>query len=465
MTTHRSNKIRIYPTPEQESILRQRLGASRFVWNWCLAKWCEEYKAGNKPTAFGMAKLFRANKPEWFVEMDQAVVDCVMQNLGAAFKNFFAKRGKYPKFKKKGLKESYQVRSDFVKLSGTELKLPKMQPIKMSQPLFRQGKLIGNITVSITAGRWYAAIPVEMEEKVGDTFSEFTPVISKEDMISASKEDQSGKILTNNQVDVSDHSDEPHVCDGHLGVRRLFMRSSRSDEPHVCGVTEGYLGQFRCSPESDELHVCGVTEGHSSALGALVESDEPISVGIDLGITTFATLSTGEKIDNPKHFKQAERRLAIRQRRLSKKEKGSKNREKAKAIVARTHAQVANKRKGFLHQTTTDISKRFNVAVIEDLNVEGMLKNRHLSKAISGASFSEFRRQLEYKMKDKVFVVDRWFPSSKTCSDCGHRVESLPLSVREWTCPECGSVHDRDVNAAKNLLKEFEKSHQENKDD
>lgn len=452
MTIHRSNKIRIYPTPEQESILRQRLGASRFVWNWCLAKWDEEYKAGNKPTAFGMAKLFRANKPEWFIEMDQSVVDCVMQNLGAAFKNFFAKRGKYPKFKKKGLKETYQVRSDVVKLSGTELKLPKMQPIKMAQPLFRQGKLIGNVTVSITAGRWYAAIPVEMEEKVGDTFSEFTPVISKEDMISASKEDQSGKILTNNQVDVSDHSDEPHVCDGHLGVRRLFMRSSRSDEPRVCGVTEGPIHLRECWRVSDEPKIC---DGH---LGAAQKLAEPISVGIDLGITTFATLSTGEKIDNPKHFKQAERRLAIRQRRLSKKEKGSKNREKAKAIVARTHAQVANKRKGFLHQTTTDIAKRFDVAVIEDLNVEGMLKNRHLSKAISGASFSEFRRQLEYKMKDKVFVVDRWFPSSKTCSDCGHKVESLPLSVREWTCPECGSVHDRDVNAAKNLLREFEKT-------
>lgn len=407
MTTHRSNKIRIYPTSEQESILRQRLGASRFVWNWCLAKWSEEYKAGNKPTAFGIAKLFRANKPEWFVEMDQAVVDCVMQNLGSAFKNFFAKRGKYPKFKQKGLKESYQVRSDRVKLSGIELNLPKMQPIKMAQPLFRQGNLIGNVTVSITAGRWYAAIPVEMEEKVGDTFSEFTPVISKEDMISASKEDQSGKILTNNQVDVSDQSDEPEICEGHLGAAQKLA--------------------------------------------------EPISVGVDLGITTFATLSTGEKIDNPKHFKQAERRLAIRQRRLSEKEKGSKNREKAKAIVARTHAQVANKRKGFLHQTTTDISKRFDTAVIEDLNVEGMLKNRHLSKAISGASFSEFRRQLEYKMKDKVFVVDRWFPSSKTCSGCGHKVESLPLSVREWTCPECGSTHDRDINAAKNLLKEFEK--------
>lgn len=426
MTTHRSNKIRIYPTPEQDSILRQRLGASRFVWNWCLAKWDEEYKAGNKPTAFGMAKLFRANKPEWFVEMDQAVVDCVMQNLGSAFKNFFAKRGKYPKFKKKGLKESYQVRSDCVKLSGTELKLPKMQPIKMAQPLFRQGKLIGNITVSITAGRWYAAIPVEMEEKVGDTFSEFTPVISKEDMISASKEDQNGKILTNNQAVVS----------------------NQLDEPRVCGVTEGKSLPAWFSPPSDEPHVCGVTEG----LG-----NEPKQVGIDLGITTFATLSTGEKIDNPKHFKQAERRLAIRQRRLSKKEKGSKNREKSKAVVARTHAQVANKRKGFLHQTTTDIAKRFDTAVIEDLNVEGMLKNRHLSKAISGASFSEFRRQLEYKMKDKVFVVDRWFPSSKTCSDCGHKVESLPLSVREWTCPECGSVHDRDINAAKNLLKEFDK--------
>lgn len=420
-TVHRSNKIRIYPTPEQESILRNRIGASRFCWNWCLAKWGDEYKSGNKPSAYGIAKMFRAEKPEWFAEVDSGIVDRVTANLGSAFSNFFAKRGKYPKFKKKGQSESYQVKVASLKLDGTDLKLPKMTSIKLSRPLFRCGKLIGNATISLTAGRWYAAIPVEMEEQIGDTFSEFTPVSSKEDMISASKEDQSGKILTNNQDVTLGQSDSPPVCGDQLGCQEYIEFKRGSDSPPVCG---------------DQIRN---------------------GVGIDLGITTFATLSNGEKIDNPKHFKQAERRLAIRQRRLSKKEKGSKNREKAKAIVARTHASVANKRKGFLHQTTTNINKTFDYAVIEDLNVSGMLKNRHLSKAISGASFSEFRRQLEYKMKDRVFVVDRWFPSSKTCSDCGYKVESLPLSVREWTCPECGSVHDRDVNAAKNLLKEYNK--------
>ena len=145
--------------------MSQRLGASRFVWNWCLAKWGEEYKAGNKPTAFGIAKLFRSNKPEWFSEMDSNIIDRVTANLGTAFKNFFAKRNKYPKFKKKGQSESYQVKVANVRLEVLSLKLPKLTPIKMSRPLFRVGKLIGNVTISLTAGRWYAAIPVEMEEK------------------------------------------------------------------------------------------------------------------------------------------------------------------------------------------------------------------------------------------------------------------------------------------------------------
>ncbi len=146
-------------------------------------------------------------------------------------------------------------------------------------------------------------------------------------------------------------------------------------------------------------------------------------------------------------------RLKRLSRCLSRKVKGSANRHKAKAKLARLHAKIANIRQDSLHQLTTDLTRRFHTIGIEDLNVSGMVKNRHLSRAISDMGFFEFRRQLEYKAGMRGAVADRFFASSKTCSapGCGHKVDKLPLSVRELTCPDCGAVHDRDVNAAKNL--------------
>jgi putative transposase len=180
------------------------------------------------------------------------------------------------------------------------------------------------------------------------------------------------------------------------------------------------------------------------------------TVGVDLGVSALATLSTGEKVLGAKPHKALLSRLKRLSRSLSRKVKGSANRHKAKQKLARLHAKIANIRQDSLHQLTTYLTRRFHTVGIEDLNVSGMVKNRHLSRAISDMGFFEFRRQLEYKadMRGSVVVVaDRFFASSKTCSapGCGHKVDKLPLSVREWTCPVCGAVHDRDVNAAKNL--------------
>jgi putative transposase len=139
---------------------------------------------------------------------------------------------------------------------------------------------------------------------------------------------------------------------------------------------------------------------------------------------------------------------------LSRKVKGSENGKKAKVKLARLHAKIGNIRKNALHQLTTDLTRRFHTIGIEDLNVKGMVKNRRLSRAVSDMGFFEFRRQLEYKAAQRggvVVVADRWYPSSKTCSGCGHKLEALALSAREWTCRACGAVHDRDVNAAINL--------------
>lgn len=179
------------------------------------------------------------------------------------------------------------------------------------------------------------------------------------------------------------------------------------------------------------------------------------SVGIDLGLTHFAILSTGEKIAAPNTFRRKESKLAKLQRRLAKKTKGSSRRKKAKLKVAKLHAEIADSRRDFLHKLSTRLINENQVIAVESLSVSNMQKNRRLSKSIGDAGWTEFLRQLEYKAHwyGRTLVgIDRWYPSSKRCSDCGHTMSKMPLNVREWTCPECGAIHDRDVNAARNIL-------------
>lgn len=178
------------------------------------------------------------------------------------------------------------------------------------------------------------------------------------------------------------------------------------------------------------------------------------SVGVDLGLTTFATLSTGEKVEAPKPLRAAMRRLRRVSRWHSRKVKGSSNRRKASMRLAKVHRRVRNIRRDFIHKFTTRLAKTHSQIGIEDLNVKGMVANHHLARVISDVAWSETRRQLEYKTVwygSGLMVFDRFYPSSKLCSHCGCVVEQLPLSVREWTCAECGAAHDRDGNAAENL--------------
>lgn len=187
----------------------------------------------------------------------------------------------------------------------------------------------------------------------------------------------------------------------------------------------------------------------------LPKAENQGAVGVDLGVSALATLSTGEApVPGPKAHTALLKRLQRLSRSLSRKQKGSANRRKAKAKLARLHARIANIRQDALHQLTTDLTRRFHTIGIEDLNVRGMLCNRRLARSIADMSFREFRRQLEYKADMRggaVVVADRWFASSKTCSCCGHKQEELPLSVRRWSCSICGVEHDRDLNAAINL--------------
>ncbi len=181
------------------------------------------------------------------------------------------------------------------------------------------------------------------------------------------------------------------------------------------------------------------------------------SVGIDLGIKSLLTFSNGESIDNPKWIRSNEKQLKKLQRQLSKKQKGSNNRNKARLKLAKKHEQIKNQKIIFLHNLTSKIINENQVIIMEDLNISGMLKNHKLAKSIQELGLYEMRRQLEYKSKwynrDLIFV-DRWFPSSKTCSCCGWKNDKLTLKDREFICEECGLVIDRDLNASINIENE-----------
>ena len=179
-------------------------------------------------------------------------------------------------------------------------------------------------------------------------------------------------------------------------------------------------------------------------------------VGIDVGISSLIATSDGEKITNPKHFNRLYQKLRVAQKELSRKTKGSNNRDKARLQVARIHAQIKDARTDFLHKLTTRLVQENSVIAIEDLSIRNMVKNHKLARSISDAAWGEMFRQLEYKCDwygRKLVKIDRFFPSSKRCNHCGFVVDKMPLDVRTWDCPSCGTKGiDRDINAGKNIL-------------
>lgn len=257
------------------------------------------------------------------------------------------------------------------------------------------------------------------------------------------------------------------------------FKSKRKSRASATFTTSGFSwreGQIRLAKCSDPLNIVWsrplpegaqpstVTVSRDAAnrwhISILVEdavetlAPSVSAVGIDAGITSLLTLSTGEKVVNPRHERRDRDRLALAQRRLARKEKGSANRAKARLAVAKVHARIADRRRDHLHKLSTRIIRENQTVVIEDLSVRNMLRNHSLARAISDAAWSELRRQLEYKADwygRTVIAIDRFYPSSKTCSTCGRISPSMPLNVRDWTCP-CGARHDRDVNAARNIL-------------
>lgn len=234
--------------------------------------------------------------------------------------------------------------------------------------------------------------------------------------------------------------------DGELSVSQLGcldVRWSRKflSSPTTVTITKSPAGRYYVTLVLDEA------KEHFPKTNA--------EIGIDLGINRLATLSDGERIPNPQYLKSKLSKLARLQRVLSRRKKGSGRRERVRVAVAKLQEQIADSRNDYLQKITTGLVRRFDSIAVEDLNVRGMVQNHCLARSISDAGFGSFVRMLEYKCAwygKTLIKIDRFFPSSKRCSGCGHIVESLPLSIREWTCPECNAIHDRDENAAKNIL-------------
>ena len=351
-----SHKIRIYPNKEQDVFLKKSCGVARFAYNWGLAEWQNQYKNGGKPNHLKLKRQFNELKNHEFPFVNEVSCCCyqyAFSNLGKAYKNFFDRRTKFPRFKKKGIHDSFSITNQKFSVENKNVKLPKIQPMRMAEELRFDGKIMSG-TVSRVADKWYISIAVEVKKD----------------------------------------------------------------------LTLQKTGKF---------------------------------VGVDLGVKDIAITSDGCKFANPRWIQKSEKKLKRLQRELARRKHASKRRERTRLRLARQHAKVANQRKDWIDKITTYLVRKYDVIALENLNVRGMVKNHNLAKAITNVSFGEFNRQIEYKVQmcgKHIYRVDRFFPSSKTCSNCGCVQEKMPLHVREWTCPDCGAHHDRDINAATNLLRQ-----------
>lgn len=351
-------KFRFYPTARQETHLAKTFGCVRFAYNWALRLRQESYYQSKKTITYNQSsadwtELKKRPEFAWLNEVSCVPTQQALRHLQSSFLNFFEKRGKYPKFKKKYGKQSAEYTSSaFIwDAANKNLRIAKI------------GRL--NITWS-----W-----------------EFT------------------------------------------------------SSPTMVTITKDRAGRYFVTLCLDE------------EVSPLPKTGK--EVGIDFGVARLATLSDGERIANPKNLRKRERKLSKEQRVLSRRTKSSGRYNRQRLRVAKIHAKIADCRKDYLDKVTTDLVRRFDVIYIEDLNLRGMVKNHCLAKSISDASIGTAVRMLEYKALwygKQVHKIDRFFPSSKTCSGCGAILESLDLSVREWVCSHCGETHDRDENAAKNIL-------------
>ncbi len=376
----RAHRIRINPTPEQETYLRQCAGIARFTWNWALAEYNGALVRQEKPSLVALKREFNRLRSEdgfapWVSDVQSYAYQYAFQDLQTAI-------SRYHKLRKEGnLKppKGWKPRKD-----GKPFGWPRFKNRERTTPAFG----LANNGGMVFDGHW-----VRIQRCPGGPVNMAEPLRLH------------GKVMGGRVTCVGGH----------------WYLSVQVEIP---------------TPEP-------------------VANDR--AVGIDLGIKYRAVTSDGMVYENPKALARYSRKMRLLQRSLSRMERGGANYKKRQAEIARLHARIANIRREQAHRITTEIVAGYGVIGLEDLNIQGMVKNRKLAKAISDAGMYQIRQQLEYKAQasgGRVVVISRWFASSKICSACGEQVEQMPLSVRHWACPNCGAEHERDGNAAANIRNE-----------
>ena len=353
--TYQAFKFRIYPLDSQKELLEKHFGCSRFIYNHFLKEKQEEYLTAGKGLTYNkcskiLTTLKKSENYSWLNVVNSQSLQQSLQNLETAYGNFFRKKSKFPRFKKKSNHQSFTVPQ------GIKLKYDRLQIYK-----FKEG------------------IPISIHQ----------PIL--------------GKIKS----------------------------ATISKTP-----TDKYFASILCEVPKKSKPKTGK------------------SVGIDLGITDFIVTSDGEKVKNPNFSRGLKDKLKTHQKHLSRKTKGSNRYKRQRKKVARIHEKITNSRNDFQHKLSTSLIERYDMISLESLAVKNMIKNGNLSYSIQDSSWSSFVSMLEYKAKwygKDIRRIERFYPSSKTCSSCDFIIDKLPLSVRKWQCPKCGENHDRDVNAAKNI--------------
>jgi len=350
-------KTELDPNNVQRTLLAKHAGAARFAWNWALGRRIEEYKPTGKSSnvieQHRQLNALKSTEFPWMYEVSKCAPQEALRDLDKAFRNFFAKRAKYPRFKskKRGL-GGFRLTGS-ITIEADRIKLPRLGWLRLKESGYLPTDAkINSVTVKERAGRWFVSVQVE------ERFA--------------------------------------------------------------------------------------VTENQGPA------------IGLDLGLKSFVVGSDGSSLESPKPLLRSLRRLQRLARQHSRKQKGSMNRRKSAKRLATLHYRISCQRADFIHKATSELAKTKSVIVVEDLNVGGMLKNRCLARPIGDAGWSEFVRQLEYKSAwngGSVVKAGRFYPSTKTCSACGMIKDEMPLSVRTYCCGGCGLVIDRDVNAARNLVR------------
>lgn len=389
-----AHRIELKPNNKQKTYFRKAFGCARLAWNWGLAEWQRQYKEGGKPTAFALKAQFNAIKGEQFPFVYE-VTKCATQQpfifLGEAYKKFFKEHVGYPCFKRKKDNEgSFYISGDQCRLSFTNTNPKAFKKMVHNERCKHQYLKVPNLGC------------VRMTECV--RFN--------------------GKIKG---VTISQSGGRFYASFSMVITEDEYRRT----HPHVAG-------------------------GKHDA------------VGIDLGVKSTMVLSNGIAICNPKPLAKSQRKITRLSRQLNKRVHARTKQERLEGVaksnnyrkmsvrLTKAYARVANIRRDYLHKVTTALTCTYSEVAMEDLNTKGMMKNHRLTKAVSDASFGEIKRQLTYKTAyngSRLVQADRFYASSQLCSNCGYQNKAVKnLSVRKWTCPQCGTVHDRDHNAAKNIL-------------